>query len=135
MLCSGTQQLSRSQLTVDRMVGTPLALTQSVRKGVRNMKISSVGIHSIPSNSEQSVPAQKTQPSAEKTATLSSSAQDPKEKVSGLKIEGQMREAQVRSLLSESQFKMPGVEVKGAGLDDPALSAGFKSFDKPLASV
>ena len=98
------------------------------------MKIPSVGISSIPSNSQQSVPAQKTAPSAEKTATVSSSAQDPKDKVGGLKIEGQMREAQVRSLL-EPQFKMPGVEVKGASLDDPAIAQGFKRFDQPLPSV
>ena len=99
------------------------------------MKIQSIQTNSIPTNTEQSVPAQKTAPSAEKTLTLSSSAQDPKDKVGSLKIEGQMREAQVRSMLPGQQFKMPGVEVKGAGLDDPNLTAGFQPFDKPLPSV
>jgi hypothetical protein len=100
------------------------------------MKVPNVGLSSIPSSSEQSLPAKKeTAPSAN-TAPVSQPMQDPKDKVSGLKIEGQMREAQVRSLLSkDAQFKMPGVEVKGAGLDDPALTAGFKHFDKPMPSV
>ncbi len=63
--------------------------------------------------------------------------QDPKEKVGGLKLEGQMREAQVRSQYGSNgpQFKMPGVDVKGSGVDDKQIAEGFKSFDAPMPSV
>jgi hypothetical protein len=63
--------------------------------------------------------------------------QDPKEKVGGLKLDGQIKEAQVRSQFGSNgpQFKMPGVDVKGPGLDDKHIAEGFKSFDKPMPSV
>jgi hypothetical protein len=100
------------------------------------MKIPSVKTNSILSNSEESLPSKKETAPATNAAPAPKVTQNPKEKVSGLKIEGQMREAQVRSLLSKDhEFKMPGVEVKGGGLDDPTLTAGFKQFDKPFPSV
>jgi hypothetical protein len=71
------------------------------------------------------------------SANLPAVQQDPKEKVGGLKLEGTVREAQVRAQYGSNgpQFKMPGVDVKGPGLDDKHIAEGFKSFDSPMPSV
>jgi hypothetical protein len=62
--------------------------------------------------------------------------QDPKDKVSDLKMEGQAREAQVRAQYGANpQFKMPGVDVKGPNMDDPKIQDGFKPFEKQMPPV
>jgi len=101
-------------------------------------KIQSVGSSSIISLPEApAAEAPKSNAATPESTNVPAVQQDPKEKVGGLKLEGQVREAQVRSQIGVSgpTFKMPGVDVKGPGLDDKNIAEGFKSFDKPMPSV
>lgn len=100
--------------------------------------IPSVGRSSVISLPEApAAEAPKTNVATPESTNLPAVQQDPKEKVGGLKLEGQVKEAQVRSQFGSNgpQFKMPGVDVKGPGLDDKHIAEGFKSFDKPMPSV
>lgn len=100
--------------------------------------IPSVGRSSVISLPEApAVEAPKTNVPTKESTNLPAVQQDPKEKVGGLKLDGQLKEAQVRSQFGSNgpQFKMPGVDVKGPGLDDKHIAEGFKSFDKPMPSV
>jgi hypothetical protein len=84
----------------------------------------------------QTSPAKTEAKSTPETAANTTVQQDPKDKVSDLKMEGQTREAQVRSQFQASnEFKMPGVDVKGPNLDDKNIQNGFKEFDKKMPSV
>lgn len=101
-------------------------------------KIQSVGTSSVLTLPEApAAEASKSNVVTPEETNLPAVQQDPKQKVGGLKLEGQMREAQVRSQYGSNgpQFKMPGVDVKGPGLDDKHVAEGFKSFDAPMPSV
>jgi hypothetical protein len=88
-------------------------------------------VTSIQEPSAQEVKQEK--PEASSTQT---SKQDAKEKVGEMKLEGQVREAQLRSQLDvPPDWKMPGVEVNGPPIEDPKIEQGFKAFDKPMPSV
>ncbi len=86
---------------------------------------------------EPQAPAAKTETkTSPEIAANTTVQQDPKDKVSDLKMEGQAREAQVRAQFGANpQFKMPGVDVKGPNLDDPKVNDGFKEFDKKMPPV
>ena len=84
----------------------------------------------------QATPAKTETKSTPEIAANTTVPQDPKDKMSDLKMEGQTREAQVRAQFQASpQFKMPGVDIKGPNLDDPKIQDGFKQFDKSMPSV
>src|SRR4029077_19294114 len=86
---------------------------------------------------EPAAPAQSSATSHPQESSKSDSVpQDPKDKLSGLKLEGTLRETQMRNQLDSTPvFKMPGVDVKGPKLDDAKVTDGFKAFDKPMPSV
>src|SRR5262245_48871217 len=101
-------------------------------------KIQSVGTSSVISLPEApAAEAPKSNVVIPESTNLPAVQQDPKEKDGVLKLEAQIREAQVRSQYGSNgpQFKMPGVDVKGPGLDDKHVAEGFKSFDAPMPSV
>ena len=84
----------------------------------------------------QASPAKSETKSTPEIAANTTVQQDPKDKVSDLKMEGQTREAQVRAQFQASnQFKMPGVDVKGPNLDDKNIQNGFKETKEQLKEV
>ena len=101
-------------------------------------KIGSVGSNAATAVlPETTAPAAKVETKASnEIAANTTIQQDPTDKMSDLKMEGQAREAQVRAQYGANpQFKMPGVDVKGPNLDEPKVQDGFKNFDKKMPSV
>lgn len=102
-------------------------------------KIQSVGSGAPVAVLEPEAQVSSPSPKAADAKSVPAVQQDPKDKISDLKMEGQVREAQVRSQLPADQaghpWKMPGVDVKGPSLDSPSFQKGFAEFDKKMPSV